>query len=115
MIYDILSPGDRTPSLLKASPKGVGFQPSPSGTLTNVFDIQDEISLAVVSQLKVELLSQEKASTTKRTMSDVDAYNLCLLGRHHWYKFTEDGMKAARGHFEERWSWLLIPPAPMLG
>ena len=69
--------------------------------LTNVFDIQDEISLAVVSQLKVELLGQEKASTTKRTMSDVDAYNLCLLGRHHWYKFTEDGMKAARGHFEE--------------
>ena len=33
MIYDILSPGDRTPSLLKASPKGEGFQPSPSETL----------------------------------------------------------------------------------
>ena len=33
MIYDILSLGDRTPSLLKASPKGEGFQPSPSETL----------------------------------------------------------------------------------
>ncbi len=69
--------------------------------LTDVFDVQDEISLAVVSQLKVELLGQEKASTTKRTMSDVNAYNLCLLGRHHWYTFTKDGMKAAQGHFEQ--------------
>ena len=33
MISDILSPGDRTASLLKASPKGEGFQPSPNETL----------------------------------------------------------------------------------
>ena len=83
--------------------------------LTDVFDVQDEISLAVVSQLKVELLGQEKASTTKRTMSDVDAYDLCLLGRHHWYTFTEDGMKAAQVISSKRSSWLLIPPVSMLG
>ena len=33
MIYGILSSGHRTASLLKASPKGEGFQPSPSETL----------------------------------------------------------------------------------
>src|SRR3990172_12800587 len=33
MIYDSLAPQHRTASLLKASPKGEGFQPSPSGTL----------------------------------------------------------------------------------
>ncbi len=33
MISAILSSGQRTASLLKASPKGEGFQPSPSETL----------------------------------------------------------------------------------
>ena len=38
MISAILSSGQRTACLLKASPKGEGFQPSPSETLTDLAD-----------------------------------------------------------------------------
>ena len=48
MISDILSSGDRTASLLKASPEGEGFQPSPSETLT-----PDNVMLDAAGQVKV--------------------------------------------------------------
>ena len=60
MIYDILSPGDRTPSLLKASPKGEGFQPSPSGTL-----IEDDRMLTSV-------LTGEAVATPNQDIPDVN-------------------------------------------
>jgi TolB-like protein/Flp pilus assembly protein TadD len=46
----------------------------------DVFDIQDEISLAIVEHLKVTLLSGEKAALRKRSTADTEAYNLYLKG-----------------------------------
>jgi TolB-like protein/predicted Ser/Thr protein kinase len=46
----------------------------------DVFDIQDEITSAIVEHLKVTLLSGERAALRKRSTADTEAYNLYLKG-----------------------------------
>jgi serine/threonine protein kinase/lipoprotein NlpI len=63
--------------------------------LDDVFAIQDEITLAIVDNLKVSLLGGEKARVTKRHTKDLDAYNLYLKGRHFWSIRTGEAFKKA--------------------
>jgi serine/threonine protein kinase/Flp pilus assembly protein TadD len=48
--------------------------------LADVFDIQDEISLAITDKLKLKLLGGEKKRLTRRYTEDVDSYNIYLKG-----------------------------------
>lgn len=48
--------------------------------MTEIFAIQDEISAAIVDNLKVQLLAGERAALQRRATSDPDAYNLYLKG-----------------------------------
>jgi adenylate cyclase len=50
--------------------------------LDDIFDIQDEISLAIVDRLKVTLLDAERLRLTRRHTVDRDAYDLYLRGRY---------------------------------
>ncbi len=52
--------------------------------LTDIFEIQDEISKAIVDALKVKLLPREKRAIENRGTSNVEAYNLYLMARQHW-------------------------------
>jgi adenylate cyclase len=52
--------------------------------LTDIFAIQDEISKAISSALKVKLLPEEKKAIEARGTSNIDAYNLYLMARQHW-------------------------------
>ncbi|HEX3423377.1 MAG TPA: TIR domain-containing protein [Sphingomicrobium sp.] len=52
--------------------------------LEDIFAIQDEISKAIVDALKVKLLPEEKKAIENRGTSNVDAYNLFLMGRQQW-------------------------------
>jgi adenylate cyclase len=52
--------------------------------LTDIFEIQDEISKAIVAALRVKLLPDEKKAIETRGTSSVDAYNLYLMARQHW-------------------------------
>jgi adenylate cyclase len=52
--------------------------------LTDIFDIQDEISKAIVDALKVRLLPEEKKAIADRGTSNVEAYNLYLMARQQW-------------------------------
>jgi TolB-like protein len=49
--------------------------------MDDVFRIQDEISLAVVDALKVNLLGADRERLTKRATTNVEAHNLYLRGR----------------------------------
>jgi serine/threonine protein kinase len=46
--------------------------------LADVFDIQDEISLAITDKLKLKLLGKQKENLIKRTTNDVASYNVYL-------------------------------------
>ena len=52
--------------------------------LTDIFDIQDEISNAIVRALKVKLLPEEKQAIEDRGTANVDAYSLYLMARQQW-------------------------------
>ena len=56
--------------------------------LTDIFEIQDEISKAIVDALKVKLLPKEKSAIESRGTSNVDAYNLYLMARQQWVSGT---------------------------
>ena len=69
--------------------------------LDDVFAIQDEITLAIVDNLKVSLLGGEKAKITKHHTRDPDAYNLYLKGRHFWSLRTGEGYKKAIEYYQQ--------------
>jgi len=52
--------------------------------LTDIFEIQDEISKAIVDALKLKLLPAEKKAIENRGTTNVDAYNLYLMARQQW-------------------------------
>jgi adenylate cyclase len=54
--------------------------------LTDIFSIQDEITKAIVEQLKVTLLPKEKRAIETAPTQSVDAYTYYLQGRH-FYRF----------------------------
>jgi adenylate cyclase len=61
--------------------------------MEDVFAIQDEISLAIVRELKVRLLKAEETAVVKRHTVDPEAYELYLKGRYFWNKRDEFGLK----------------------
>jgi|KBSMisStandDraft_5_1062788.scaffolds.fasta_scaffold13548_3 adenylate cyclase len=52
--------------------------------LIDIFEIQDEISKAIVDALKVKLLPAEKKAIESRGTSNVEAYDLYLMARQQW-------------------------------
>ena len=52
--------------------------------LTDIFQIQDEISKAIVDALKVKLLPKEKSAIEERGTDSAEAYNLYLMARQQW-------------------------------
>lgn len=52
--------------------------------LTDIFEIQDEISKSIVGALKLKLLPEERDAIADRGTSSVDAYNLYLMARQRW-------------------------------
>ena len=56
--------------------------------LTDIFEIQDEISKAIVDALKVKLLPAEKKAIENRGTSNVEAYDLYLMARQQWISGT---------------------------
>ncbi|NUQ16940.1 MAG: TIR domain-containing protein [Sphingomonas sp.] len=56
--------------------------------LTDIFEIQDEISKAIVEALKVKLLPNEKKAIEHRGTNNADAYNLYLMARQQWISGT---------------------------
>ena len=52
--------------------------------LTDIFEIQDEISKAIVAALELKLLPKEKKALEQRGTTSADAYNLYLMARELW-------------------------------
>ncbi|NIM20069.1 MAG: tetratricopeptide repeat protein [Candidatus Latescibacteria bacterium] len=68
--------------------------------MKDIFAIQDEISLAIVDRLKIELLEDEAALLVKRGTADLEADDLYILGRFFWEK-RGLGLKKAVEYFKE--------------
>jgi len=69
--------------------------------MEDVFAIQDEISLAIVENLKVKLLGDEKTTIANRQTENLKAYNLYLRGRFFWHRRTEEDLKRSIYYFNQ--------------
>lgn len=52
--------------------------------LADIFDVQDELSQAIVAALKLKLLPAEKKAIERRGTDNAEAYNLYLMARQYW-------------------------------
>src|SRR5213595_3644474 len=67
--------------------------------LTDIFAIQDEITHAIVEQLKVKLLPQEKKSISQAPTDNVEAYTYYLRGRQFLHRHSKSYYQLARRMF----------------
>jgi len=68
--------------------------------MEDIFAIQDEISLAIVGNLKITLLKKEEEALLKRYTEDSEAYNLYLKGIYFLRMYTAEGFQEAIKYFE---------------
>jgi serine/threonine-protein kinase len=69
--------------------------------LEGVFDIQDEIALAIVENLKVNLLLENKNNILTRYTNNFEAYNFYLRGMYNQGLLTPEGIKKAIYFYEQ--------------
>jgi adenylate cyclase len=69
--------------------------------LTDIFAIQDEITHAIVEQLKVKLLPQEQRSIAKAPTDNVEAYTYYLRGRQFLHRHSKSYYQLARRMFSK--------------
>ncbi len=69
--------------------------------MKDVFTIQDEISLAILDNLKVKLLGETKPMIAERHSGNLEAYNLYLKGTFCWQMLTPEGFTRASEYFEQ--------------
>ena len=67
--------------------------------MSDVFAVQDEISRAIVSTLKVKLRGDTRTLVRPQT-DDIEAYSLYLKGRHYWNKRYELGLHRGLEFFQ---------------
>ena len=69
--------------------------------LTDIFAIQDEITHAIVEQLKVKLLPQEKKRIAQAPTDNVEAYTYYLRGRDYFHRHSKRYFQLARLMFSK--------------
>jgi adenylate cyclase len=88
-----------TAQLINCKDGGHGWADRFDRDLTDIFAIQDEITHAIVEQLKVKLLPQEKKSIGQTPTDNVEAYTYYLKGRELFHRGSKSFYKAAREMF----------------
>ena len=69
--------------------------------LEDIFDIQDEISLAILNAIKIKLFGAAKEAVLKKYTDNPEAYQLYLQGRFYFNKFAgADGLNKAIDYFK---------------
>jgi adenylate cyclase len=67
--------------------------------LTDIFAIQDDITHAIVEELKVKLLPQEKKSIEQVPTENIEAYTYYLRGREFFHRWSKRYFELARRMF----------------
>jgi tetratricopeptide (TPR) repeat protein len=71
-------------------------------TLDDVFAVQDEITERLVETISGALqLGGLRGQAPVPATRSLEAYDLYLLGRHHWYERSQSGMRRARDLFQQ--------------
>jgi TolB-like protein/lipoprotein NlpI len=71
-----------------------------TGTLEDVFDIQEKVSRSIVGALKLKLSPEEQRRMVERPIDNIAAYEWYARATGALYKYTEDSMYEALRYFE---------------
>ncbi len=69
--------------------------------LKDVFLVQEEISQAIVTKLKVQIAGGPTKHLVRHSTKNFDAYNLYLKGRYHWNQRSERSLRKGIDYFEQ--------------
>jgi adenylate cyclase len=69
--------------------------------LKDIFQLQDEITKKVITELQVGLTEGEQARINAKGTNSIDAYLSCLQGRNHLFRFNKNDNILARHKAEE--------------
>jgi len=69
--------------------------------LRDVLSMQEEVTRAIASEIRVNLSAQEQARLANTRPIDPEAYRLYLKGRYYWYKLTPEGLQKAIECFQQ--------------
>ncbi|HZM26305.1 MAG TPA: tetratricopeptide repeat protein, partial [Gemmatimonadales bacterium] len=67
-----------------------------SGTVDDVFDLQERLSRQIVEALRITLTPPEDRGIAARPIADVRAFEYYQRARQEYYRYTPEGMAAAR-------------------
>ena len=91
-----------TTQLIKAEDGSHLWSEQYDRNIESIFEIQAEIALAVVENLKIELLAEEKATVVKHSTKNLTAYDYYLRGNdYYWKSFEQQDFKTAIVMFEK--------------
>jgi TolB-like protein/tetratricopeptide (TPR) repeat protein/predicted Ser/Thr protein kinase len=97
--------GDRlrfTAKLIRAAEDAPLWSDTFDRTVSDVFALQDEITSRVVDTIAGALqLGKLRGQMPVPATRNLEAYDLYLLGRHHWSERSEAGMRRARELFQQ--------------
>ncbi len=64
--------------------------------LADIFDLQDELTEAISSEVNAELGGSERQQAHRKSIPDLDAWELYQRGMWHFFKYNKDDMTEAR-------------------
>ena len=100
----VMRAGDRVrirAQLIEASTDRHLWAASYDRDLRNVLSMQEEVTRAIVSEVRVKLTAQEQARLANMHPINPEAYQLYLKGRYFWYKLKPEAMQKATEYFQQ--------------
>lgn len=67
----------------------------------DLVSLQNEIARNVSQKLKTKLSGIDEQTVVKNSTANTEAYQLYLMGRYHYNKFTDDGYRKGIEYFEQ--------------
>jgi serine/threonine protein kinase/tetratricopeptide (TPR) repeat protein len=72
-----------------------------SGTMDDVFELQERLSREIVDALRVRLTPDEQRRIAARDVTDVRVFECCAMARSELWRMSADGLTRARTMVEE--------------
>ena len=101
-----------TAQLIEAATDGHLWAEKYTGTVDDVFDMQERVSRAIVDALKVELTPQESRRLADRPIENADAFECYLKARREIWRFDGPSLDNALQYLEE--GLRVLPDNPLL-